>query len=58
MGIKEKILFTCSRFMGFMAQEEKGHNPVKTITPGMPGLLREVASQGAVPAVKSTIQLS
>lgn len=31
-----------------VAQEDTGRNPIKTITPGMPELIRHVAAQGAV----------
>ena len=34
--------------MGLLAQEQDHHNPVKTVTPGMPELLRTAAAEGAV----------
>ncbi len=33
---------------GLLAQEQDHHNPVKTVTAGMPELLRETAAEGAV----------
>jgi hypothetical protein len=34
------------RAEGFLAQEQHRHNPVKTITPGMPQLLRRAREMG------------
>lgn len=48
MGLKDRILLTGARVLGLMAQNQDHHNPVKTITEGMPALLRDVASAGAV----------
>ena len=48
MNLKDKLLQAGSQAMGLLAQEQKHHNPVKTVTPGMPQLLRSVAAQGAV----------
>ena len=48
MKLKEKVLLAGSRMLGLMAQDQDHHNPVKTITPGMPQLLRQVAAEGAV----------
>ena len=48
MTLKEKILMARTRLMGLLSQEELNHNPHKTVTPGMPELLRQVAAEGAV----------
>ena len=48
MGFKDKFLLGKARLMGFLAQEELSHNPQKTVTPGMPELLRGAAAEGAV----------
>ena len=48
VNLKEKIILTGARLLGLMAQEQEHHNPVKTVTPGMPALLRSVAAEGAV----------
>lgn len=48
MKLKERILLTGARLLGVMAQEQDHHNPVKTVTPGMPQLLRKVAAEGTV----------
>lgn len=48
MELKEKLLLTGARFLGIQAQEQDHHNPVKTVTPGMPELLRRAAAEGAV----------
>ena len=48
MSIKDKILLSGSRLLGLMAQNQDHHNPVKSITEGMPELLREAAVDGAV----------
>ncbi len=48
MGLKDKMLSTGIKLFGLMAQEQEHHNPVKTVTPGMPELLREAAAAGAV----------
>ena len=48
MKFKEKVLLAGAQVLGIMAQEQDHHNPVKTVTPGMPELLRRVAADGAV----------
>ena len=48
MKLGEKIALAGARMLGVMAQEQEHHNPVKTVTPGMPELLRRVAAEGAV----------
>lgn len=48
MSLKDKILLSGAKLLGLMAQQQEHHNPVKTITPGMPELLREAAASGAV----------
>ena len=48
MKLKEKIILIGGRALGLMSQDQDHHNPVKTVTPGMPELLRSVAAQGAV----------
>lgn len=48
MSTKEKILLAGADLLGLVAQSQDHHDPVKTITPGMPELLRSVAAQGAV----------
>ena len=48
MGLKDTLLLTGTKLFGLMAQEQEHHNPVKTVTPGMPELLREAAAAGAV----------
>jgi len=48
MSLKEKLLLAGSHALGILAQEQAHHNPVKTITPGMPELLRSAAAEGAV----------
>ncbi len=48
MSLKEKLLNLGAGLVSSLAQEQAHHNPVKTITPGMPELLRSVAAQGAV----------
>ena len=46
--IKEKVVDFVMRLGGALPQGEGHHNPVKTVTEGMPQLLRSVAAQGAV----------
>ena len=46
--IKEKVVDFVMRLGGALPQGEGHHNPVKTVTDGMPQLLRSVAAQGAV----------
>ena len=48
MSLKDKIFLSGAKLLGLMAQQQEHHNPVKTITPGMPELLREAAASGAV----------
>ena len=48
MGLKEKIVNTGAQLLGLLAQEQAHHDPNKTVTPGMPELLRSAAAQGAV----------
>jgi len=48
MGLKDKILLSGALLLGLMAQQQDHHNPEKTVTPGMPELLREAAADGAV----------
>ena len=44
-----KALYTLiSKCSGLLAQEQDHHNPHKTVTPGMPELLRSAAAEGAV----------
>ena len=48
MNLKEKIVLGGTQALGLLAQQQDHHDPVKTITQGMPELLRSVAAQGAV----------
>ncbi|MBP3684011.1 MAG: glycoside hydrolase family 3 protein [Oscillospiraceae bacterium] len=48
MFLKEKIILTGANLLGINAQQQEHHNPVKTVTPGMPELLRKAAAEGAV----------
>ena len=48
MNLKEKIALAKVQAEGLLAQEQRHHNPVKTVTPGMPELLRRAAAEGAV----------
>ena len=48
MRLKEKILLTGASLLGLNAQSQDHHNPVKTITPGVPELLRKAAAESAV----------
>ena len=48
MDLKETFSLAASHLKGMLAQGQSHHNPVKTITPGMPELLRQVAAEGAV----------
>ena len=48
MKLKDKLITAGAQMLGIMAQEQDHHNPVKTVTPGMPQLLRSVAVEGAV----------
>lgn len=48
MKLKDRVVNYVIRLMGGIPQGEGHHNPVKTVTPGMPETLRGVAAQGAV----------
>ncbi len=48
MNLKDRLLTAAFHTVGKLAQEQDHHNPVKTITPGMPQLLRRAAAEGAV----------
>ena len=48
MNLKEKLKEMAPHILSALAQDQNHHNPVKTITPGMPQLLRQVAAEGAV----------
>ena len=48
MNLTEKIIQLGGQLVNSLAQEQAHHNPVKTVTPGMPELLRHAAAQGAV----------
>ena len=48
MKLKDKLITAGAQMLGIMPQEQDHHNPVKTVTPGMPELLRSVAAEGAV----------
>ena len=48
MRLKERILLTGASLLGINSQSQDHHNPVKTVTPGMPELLRRAAAEGAV----------
>ena len=48
MKLLEKILQGGARLIAPLAQTQAHHNPEKTVTPGMPELLRSAAAQGAV----------
>lgn len=48
MNLKEKIVLTGAKLLGINGQSQDHHNPVKTVTPGMPELLRRAAAEGAV----------
>ena len=48
MSLKEKLLLAGAHVLGLNAQAQDHHNPVKTVTPGMPQLLRKAAAEGAV----------
>ena len=48
MDLKKKLTELGSKVYNSLAQEQAHHNPEKTVTPGMPELLRSVAAQGAV----------
>ena len=48
MSLKENFLLFGAGLLGLNAQDVAHHNPVKTVTPGMPELLRKAAAEGAV----------
>lgn len=48
MKLKEKIVRTVTNMVVPLSQSVSHHNPEKTITPGMPEILRNAAAQGAV----------
>ena len=48
MKLLSKAVNFAMRLAGALSQDQDHHNPVKTVTPGMPELLRSVAAQGAV----------
>jgi len=48
MALFEKIVNGGAQLLGILAQEKSHHDPNKTVTPGMPALLRHAAAQGAV----------
>ena len=48
MKLKDKIVNWVISKTGGIPQGEGHHNPVKTVMPGMPALLRQVAAEGAV----------
>lgn len=48
MKLKDKIVNWVISMTGGIPQGEGHHNPVKTIMPGMPQILRRVAAEGAV----------
>ena len=48
MKLKETLSANAARLTSVLAQAQSHHNPKKTVTPGMPELLRKAAAQGAV----------
>jgi len=48
MKLHKKLLKMGASVFNTLAQTEAHHNPEKTITPGMPELLRSAAAQSAV----------
>lgn len=48
MNLFQKVKDRCSCLMGDLSQTVSRHNPEKTVTPGMPELLRQAAAEGAV----------
>ncbi len=48
MDLKDKLRTLGSQVVNALAQDQAHHNPEKTVTPGMPELLRSAAAQGAV----------
>ena len=48
MELPKSLYTLISKCSGLLAQEQDHHNPHKTVTPGMPELLRSAAAEGAV----------
>ena len=48
MKLRDRIINLYIALTGGIPQGEGHHNPVKTIMPGMPGILRQTAADGAV----------
>ena len=48
MKLRDKAILFVMRACGALAQDAGHHSPEKKITPGMPEIIREVASEGAV----------
>ena len=48
MKLKEKIIRTVTNLVVPLSQSVSHHNPEKTVTPGMPEILRSAAAQGSV----------
>ena len=48
MNLKETLKEKAPHILSALAQDQNHHNPIKTVTPGMPELLRQVAAEGAV----------
>ena len=48
MELPKPLYTLISHCSGLLAQQQEHHNPVKTIAPGMPDLLRAAAAEGAV----------
>ena len=48
MALPKSLYTLAAKCAGLLAQQQDHHNPHKTITPGMPELLRSAAAEGAV----------
>ena len=48
MKLKDKVVNSVLHLVGALSQGEGHHNPNKTVMPGMPALVRQVAAEGAV----------
>ena len=48
MKLPKPVYMLISKCAGLLAQAQDHHNPIKTVTPGMPELLRTAAAEGAV----------
>ena len=48
MNLSKPVYTLISKCAGLLAQAQNHHNPDKTVTPGMPELLRTAAAEGAV----------